>query len=149
MFRVLIVDDEPLMRASIRHGIRWNEYDMDVAGEAESVQEAKEMILKSGPFDIVFTDIVMPSESGIDLLKWLYVSQPLITAVVLSYYDEFGYARKAMRFGAIDYIIKTALNTPDIDRSMKEIRDKVNRQIKNGTIWHIGTMMASMNGLLQ
>lgn len=133
MFRVLIVDDEPLMRASIRHGIRWNEYDMDVAGEADSVQEAKEMILKSGPFDIVFTDIVMPGESGIELLKWLYETQPLITAAVLSYYDEFGYARKAMRFGAVDYIIKTALNTPDMDRSLKEIRDKANRQIKNGT----------------
>nr|WP_296455809.1 response regulator [uncultured Acetatifactor sp.] len=59
MLRVLIVDDEPLVRTGIRYRIPWGEYRMQVVAEAGSVQEAI-AVLQGQEIDVVFTDIVMP-----------------------------------------------------------------------------------------
>ena len=83
MLRVLIVDDEPLVRTGIRYRIPWGEYQMQVVAEAGSVQEAI-AVLQGQEIDVVFTDIVMPGGNGLELLQWLRENHPFITSVGLS-----------------------------------------------------------------
>ena len=75
MLRVLIVDDEPLVRTGIRYRIPWGEYRMQVVAEAGSVQEAI-AVLQGQEIDVVFTDIVMPGGNGLELLQWLRENHP-------------------------------------------------------------------------
>lgn len=131
MLRVLIVDDEALVRTGIRYRIPWEEYRMQVAAEAGSVQEAIDVLKGPEEIDVVFTDIVMPGENGLELLRWLRENHPFITSVVLSYYDEFSYIQDALRLGATDYIVKTELDSPYSISFMKGIAEKAQRNRQN------------------
>lgn len=124
MLNVLIVDDEALMRTGIRYRIPWKEYQMEVVAEAGSVQEAIDILQGDLQVDVVFTDIVMPGQSGLELLQWLRENQPFIVSVVLSYYDEFSYIQDALRLGTTDYIVKTELDYPHAMQSMEGIAQK-------------------------
>ena len=130
MLRVLIVDDEPLVRTGIRYRIPWGEYRMQVVAEAGSVQEAI-AVLQGQEIDVVFTDIVMPGGNGLELLQWLRENHPFITSVVLSYYDEFSYIQDALRLGTADYIVKTELDSPYSIQFMKGIEEKALRNRQN------------------
>jgi len=130
MLNVFIVDDEPLVRAGIKYSINWEKYDMQVIGEADGVDNAIEAILIHPQIDIVFTDIVMPEKNGLELIKWIRKYRPLITTVVLSYYNDFTYIQEALRLGIVDYIVKTELDYPDVSLSLQRIADiaKSNQQ---------------------
>lgn len=130
MLRVLIVDDEALVRTGIRYRIPWDEYHMQVVAEAGSVQEAID-VLQGQEIDVVFTDIVMPGGDGLELLLWLRENHPFITSVVLSYYDEFSYIQDALRLGTADYIVKTELDSPYSLQFMKGIAEKALRNKQN------------------
>ena len=105
MIKVLIADDEPLVRAGIKTVLPWNMYGFDVISEAADGKEAYEKILKLKP-DILITDIKMPGMDGITLLKRLKQEKISIQSLVLSCFDEFELVREAMKYGAHDYIRK-------------------------------------------
>ena len=131
MLNVLIVDDEALVRTGIRHSVPWANYQMQVAAEAASVQEAIDVIHGPQRIDVVFTDIVMPGPNGLELLRWLRDHHPFITAVVLSYHNEFSYIQDALRLGVADYIVKTELDHPESIQSMHAIQEKALRNQQN------------------
>lgn len=131
MLNVLIVDDEALVRTGIRYRIPWEEYQMQVVAEAGSVQEAIGILQGELRVDVVFTDIVMPGQNGLELLQWLRENHPFIVSVVLSYYDEFSYIQEALRLGTTDYIVKTELDYPHSIQSMNGIAEKALRNRQN------------------
>lgn len=121
MLSVMIVDDEALVRTGIRYQVPWDDFDMEVAAEAGSVAEAQKLLESGIHIDIVFTDIMMPGQDGLVLLRWLRDNHPGITPVVLSYHSDFTYIQEALRLGTVDYIVKTEVGDPKFLRSMDSI----------------------------
>ena len=104
---VLIVDDEPVIREGIKTFIPWSRLNCVFAGEASDGMEAVEFI-KRGKVDIVITDIRMPGMDGLELAEWVTENFPEIKVIILTGYSDFEYARKALRFNTVDYLLKPA-----------------------------------------
>lgn len=105
MFKILIADDNVLIRMGIKNMIEWERFQAVLVGEAGDGEEALELIKKEKP-DMVITDIRMPGTDGIYLLNEIRENYPEMITVVISAYNEFDYAREAIRAGSIDYILK-------------------------------------------
>ncbi|MDY0288085.1 MAG: response regulator [Sphaerochaeta sp.] len=104
MYRVVVVEDSQLLRKGIIFTTDWNALQCEVVGEAENGLEGFKLILEVQP-DIVITDIRMPGLDGIQMIERL---QPQCDAlfIILTAYDSFEYARKALHLGVVDYISK-------------------------------------------
>lgn len=128
--RVLIVDDEPIIRQGISTVIEWEKEGFELLPPAESAEEALDRLAAERP-DILFTDIRMNGKSGLELAKEAKAAYPEMEIVVLSGYDEFQYAQQALRDGVSDYLLKSSrpeeiLNTAA--RMRQVIRDKQSRK---------------------
>ena len=110
--RILIVEDEYLLRQGIKNLVDWEKEGFIVAGEASNGAEALEQAALLNPH-IVITDIVMPVMNGIDFISVIKERYPDIEIIVLSSYSDFDYVRTAMKNGVNDYLLKPALN-PEI-----------------------------------
>jgi two-component system response regulator YesN len=103
--KMLIVDDEPVICRGLRETIPWSEIGVEVAGDASDGAEALELI-DAQPVDLVMTDINMDGMDGLELAKALRERHPHIRIIILSGYDDFEYARQALRIGVEDYLLK-------------------------------------------
>lgn len=113
MLKLLIVDDEPLVQAGLKAIINWNDLDIELCGIAGNGQAAYELIQKEKA-DIVIADIRMPIMSGLELAKKCYEDEKgLPIFIMLTSYEDFQYAREALRYQVVDYLVKLEL-TPDI-----------------------------------
>ncbi len=104
MYSIFLVDDEPSSLDFIKRIIN-SDKRFFVCGEAFSVREAKIKVPELLP-DVIFTDIKMPVETGIDLLKWLSDQNCSSLSVVLSGYNNFDYVHDAFILGAEEYLLK-------------------------------------------
>ncbi|MFC4104127.1 response regulator transcription factor [Paenibacillus xanthanilyticus] len=111
--KVLIVDDEILIRQGIKHYMNWEQEGFSIAGEAGNGKEALELIEKVRPH-IVLTDIVMPVMDGNELTQAVKASYPGIEVVVLSSFGDFDYVRATFQSGVADYILKPKLATEEL-----------------------------------
>jgi len=102
---VLIVDDEKMVREGIVATLPWEELHLKVVGTAANGRDALSLIRNLKPH-IVLTDIRMPFLDGLGLMEAIQQEAPQIKTIILSAYDEFEYARKALKLGAVDYLIK-------------------------------------------
>lgn len=107
MIKLLVVDDEIWIRERISKEIPWESVQAEVVGTAEDGQEALEMAEELEP-DIIITDIRMPGFDGIELLRELRKKSLDIKVILLSGYNDFSYAKEAIKYGAFDYILKPA-----------------------------------------
>ena len=105
MHGVLLVDDEPLVRAGLARKIDWERYGMRVVAEASNGDDALEKIT-SADLSLVITDIKMPGMDGLELIRRAGRARPELRFVVLSGYDEFDLAQEAMRLGVRHYLLK-------------------------------------------
>ena len=106
MIKVMIVDDEPYIRQGLRILIGWEQYGFEVCAEAANGKEAIEL-LKQKKIDLIVTDIKMPEMNGVELIEhtWEHVSKQ-IRFIILSGFYEFEYAKKAIKYGVVDYVLK-------------------------------------------
>ncbi|WP_224726472.1 response regulator transcription factor [Paenibacillus vietnamensis] len=107
--KVLIVDDEVLIRQGIKHFMNWEQEGFHIVGEASNGKEALERIAELRPH-IVITDIVMPVMDGEELTKLIKQHYPDIEVIVLSSFGEFDYVRSTFQSGVADYILKPKLD---------------------------------------
>jgi len=114
VYRLLIVEDEDWVRERLFKTIDWNDLGISYIDEATNGMEALDKILLSPP-DIIITDIRMPLMSGIDLIKEIRQREIASKVVIISGYNEFEYAQKALRLGAIDYLLKPIEDEKIID----------------------------------
>ena len=105
MYRVLIVDDEENVIASLKESIPWTSMNLEVAGEADSMARALELARKR-PFHIVVSDIKMPGGSGLELFRELMAFSPDTQGILVSGHADFAYAQKAFQCGVIGYCLK-------------------------------------------
>ncbi len=118
--KVLIVDDEPLVRDLLRKCVNWTDLGMQIVGEAASAPQALELIAKLTP-DIVFTDICMPSMDGIELAEVIVARYPRTKVVIVTGYEDFEYARRSIKAGVADYILKP-INDDEITKVALKIK---------------------------
>lgn len=121
MIKVLIVDDDKLVRKGIRSAMPWKEFNMEVVGEASNGLNALEF-LESQPVDLMLTDLAMPMMSGIELMRAARQRYPELFIVVLTLHQDFDYIQEALRLGAIDYIVKVQLEKEQFEHVLNRIR---------------------------
>jgi len=121
--KVLIVDDEKLVRNLLKMRIKWEEFGMKIVGEASSSKEALELVETFKP-DIIFTDICMPVMNGIELSKVIAEKHPNIKIVIITGYDRFDYAKTSIKLGVFDYLLKP-INGEEIRRVAEKLREKI------------------------
>ncbi len=105
MTSVMIVDDEKLVRMGIKEETDWDLIGCEVVAEASNGEEALQLADETRP-DLVISDIRMPRMDGIELAGKLLEKYPSTKVIFLTAYNEFEYARKAVRIGVSDYILK-------------------------------------------
>ncbi len=105
MYQVLLIDDEPWALYGLKTLIDWEALGYRIAGEAENGLKAMEL-LKKGNIDVAISDIRMPGMDGIQLMETIQEEKLPVEVVLVSGYSEFEYARKAVRYGAFDYLLK-------------------------------------------
>ena len=108
MKRVLVVDDEMLVRAGIRSLVDWQQHGYELVGEAVSGADALRQIPQLRP-DILLTDLVMEDLDGISLIRECHERWPAIQCIVLSNYNDFAHVRDAMKEGAKDFLFKLTM----------------------------------------
>lgn len=125
MYRILLVDDEILVRDAIRENIDWAGIDCEMVGNCQNGQEAAEFV-KQHPVDIVLTDICMPYMDGMELSHFLHDNYPDIVIVIFSGFGEFEYAKKAIQYNVSEYLLKpiTAMELTAVINRMKEKVDQ-------------------------
>lgn len=124
MIKVLIVDDDKLVRKGISSAMPWNEFNMEVVGEASNGAKALDF-LKSQPVDLMLTDLAMPVMSGIELMRAARQLYPELHIVVLTLHQDFDYIQEALRLGAIDYIAKVQLEKEQFEHVLHRIHTRI------------------------
>jgi len=121
--KVLIVDDEFLIRNYLKLRINWKDIGMEIAGEASSAREALDLIDQIVP-DIIFTDICMPFMDGIEFSKAVIEKFPHIKIVVITGHDEFDYVKRSIKIGISDFLLKP-VNPEEIRKVALELKNKI------------------------
>lgn len=124
MYKILLVDDEILVRDAIRENIDWGKLDCELIGDCENGKQAVEFV-KTHEVDIVLTDILMPYMDGMELSHFLHDNYPDILIVIFSGFGEFEYAKKAIQYNVSEYMLKpvTAMELTKVIENMKEKLD--------------------------
>lgn len=105
MYKIILSDDNPLIRMGMKSMIQWKELKAELAGEAEDGDEALELIRTCGA-DLLITDIRMPGKDGLYLIREINENYPDMSTIIISAYNEFSYAKEALKAGSVDYILK-------------------------------------------
>ncbi|TXK83926.1 response regulator [Paenibacillus sp. N3.4] len=116
--KILIVDDEVIIREGLCTVIDWKELGLELLPAASSAEEALDRIPVEKPH-IVLTDIRMSGMDGIELAREIKEMLPDTEVVILTGYDDFGYAQQALREGVTDYLLKTSRPEEIIKAAMK------------------------------
>ncbi len=123
MIKVFLVEDEIAIRSGIKNSIHWEEEGYEFTGEASDGELAYPMILKERP-DILITDIKMPFMDGLELSRLVRRELPDIKILILSGYDEFEYAKEAIKVGVTEYLLKP-ISSAKLLQVLGEVRDIV------------------------
>lgn len=125
MYKLLLVDDEILVREAIAENIKWNSLGYELVLTCANGKEAIEYV-KKNVVDVIITDICMPFVDGIELSKYAYENDLGIDVIIFSGYNEFKYAQKAITYGVSEYLSKpiTACELSEILINLKKKIDK-------------------------
>ncbi|GMQ62612.1 response regulator [Vallitalea maricola] len=129
MYKVLIIDDEVLVRVGLKTTINWENIGFTVVAEASNGEQGYEQYKKHMP-DVIITDIRMPKKDGLWLVEEVRKENADVKILVLTCYDEFSYARKALKVGADDYILKSEVEDEELISIMSKIKNKIEVQNK-------------------
>lgn len=123
MLKVFLVEDESIVREGLKKNIPWQEYGYQFMGEASDGEMALPMIRKIRP-DVLITDIKMPFMDGLALGQIVTQEIPDIRIIIISGYDEFEYAQRAIRVGVEQYLLKP-ITRGALRKVLLEIREKI------------------------
>lgn len=127
LYKILLVDDEEEVRTGIMRKILWEELGFQVAGDAENGEDALEKIGLLEP-DMVMTDIKMPYMDGLTLAQRIRQQRMDIEIVMFSGFDEFEYAKQAIRLNVMEYILKP-VNVEELTAILKKLKLKLDKKM--------------------
>lgn len=119
MYKVLLVDDERLLRLTLKNILDWNALQCEVIAAAKDGSEALAVVEKARP-DLIITDLRMPKMDGIEMIRRVKEVSPAAQIIVLSNYSEFELVRDAMKAGAFDYLLKVTLEKEELERVVRQ-----------------------------
>ena len=122
MLKVVVVEDEELVRKGIVLAVDWASVGCAVVAEAANGEEGLAVIRRYKP-DLVITDIKMPRMDGIEMLRTLRAEGNDVYAIFLTAYGDFTYAQSAVKLGAVDYLLK-----PFHDGELEEVVSRIQRR---------------------
>lgn len=128
MIKIMIADDMPVYRDYLRDFIDWEEYGFEVCCEARDGREALELYDQYQP-DIVLTDIIMPYVDGLELSEKLLKENPDVSIILITGNSEFEYARKAVKLGVRDYIVKP-FEKEELIITLLKLQDNISRVLE-------------------
>lgn len=129
-FKVVVIDDKPLIRRSLIETIQWEVLGCEIAGEAENGLEAKEVIRKVKPH-LIISDIKMPGLDGLSLTEFVKEFLPDTKVIIITGYQEFEYAKKAIQLGVCDLVLKPIDNGAMeviIQKAIDSIREQLQKE---------------------
>lgn len=126
-YTVLVVDDEQEQRRALIEKVQWAAAGFEVVGEAENGVEALELVETLEP-DLILTDIRMPMISGLELAARVRQLRPATQMVILSGYDSFEYARTAIDYNIIRYLLKP-ISSAEMSEELFDIRRRMDEKI--------------------
>lgn len=126
MYKLLIVEDEAIIRDGLKDIIDWQSIGFALAGMAKNGREGLELFRKIKP-DVVMTDIRMPGMGGLELAAEIKKLSPSARIVLLSGYDEFSYARQGIEIGVFGYILKLNMYE-DIEKVFTALKKDLDTQ---------------------
>lgn len=130
MYRVLIVDDEPIAVQSIVYMLTKNFNNIDIVGTARSGKDAIEKIYETHP-EIIFMDINMPGINGIESMKQIRMKNSNVKFIVISAFDYFDYAVESVAIGVEEYLLKPVKETKFVETVAKILDDIEEEKEKN------------------
>lgn len=122
--KVLIVDDEILLRQGLKHLLQWEKEGFTIVGEASTGEEALDIISKNKPH-IVISDVVMPGMDGVSLCQKIKSKYPDIQIIILSSYSDFNYVKDTFKYGVKDYILKPTLNPDELLSLLRKLANNI------------------------
>lgn len=128
MYNLLVVDDEDIAIRGITHGIDWSDLKIGEIFTAYDADEAKDVMLRHR-VDILLSDIDMPGDSGIELLRWANEHKPGTVTLFLTGHADFSYAQQAVQLGSFDYLLKP-IDHKELKRCILNAIDKVEEQMR-------------------
>ncbi len=124
MYKIMIVDDEMLVRIGVKALINWQELGFEIVAEASNGQSAFEKYVALKP-DLVITDIKMPKQDGVWLAKKIKEYNADTEIIFLTCYDDFSYAKEAIRLKVSDYILKAEMEEEELKKILLEKKKKL------------------------
>lgn len=117
-YKVIVADDEDVIRKGIVYLIDWDKLNCEIVQECtDGLQVLK--YLEKNTADIVITDIKMPKLSGIELMEEIDKKHKGLKMILVTAYTDFEFARKALRYGAVDFVVKNDIIT-DLPKAVKK-----------------------------
>lgn len=122
MYKVVIVDDEPIIVEGLTRSIHWDKWDCEVVATGYSGMEGIELVEREKP-DILFSDIRMPKLDGLTMIAAVKSQYPQMQITILTGFSDFEYAREAIRLGVTRFLVKPS--------KMDELEEAVSAMVKN------------------
>lgn len=122
MYRVLVVEDEIIVREWLKRRVSWEACGLKVCAEAGNGRDALELFQKEKP-DIILTDLRMPVMDGITLIRQVREMDKRVRVIILTCLDEFILAKQAMELDVSSYILKLTSEPDEIERELLKVRD--------------------------
>ncbi|ANS74786.1 two-component system response regulator [Paenibacillus yonginensis] len=128
MYKLILADDETDVREGLLDQINWAALGFDSVETAENGREAAEMIEKSRP-DVVVTDIQMPFMNGLQLAEWIRQYSPSTRIIILTGFEEFEYAQKAIKLQIDEYVLKP-FSSKDLEQVLTKVKQSIDREME-------------------
>ena len=126
VYTVVVADDEDMLREAVCTMVPWAELGFSLVGSATNGLDALELVEKLEP-DLLLTDIRMPFISGIELARQVREIRPAMNIAFLSGYDDFSYAKQAIQYNIISYMLKP-LTIDGIAAELRTVHQKMDAQ---------------------
>ncbi|HAX53458.1 response regulator transcription factor [Muricomes intestini] len=123
MYKVVLIDDEPVILEGMTRGMNWEKWNCQVVGTAGSGQEGLELIEKEKPH-IVFTDIAMAQMDGLTMLAGIKSQHDQMQVCILTGYRDFDYAQQAIRLGVARFLLKPS-KMDELEEAMEVMTDRL------------------------
>lgn len=122
MLKVIVVEDEELVRKGIVLTVDWGSMDCVVVGEASNGAEGIEIAQKHKP-DLIITDVRMPVMDGVEMIRRLQEQSSTASYIILTAYSDFTYAHNALKLGVADYLLKP-FTDQDFEQAVEKVKSK-------------------------
>ncbi len=123
MYKVMIIDDEPIIVQGFSRSVPWEKYDCQVVDTAGNGVEGKKLIEKNRP-DMIFLDICMPEMDGLTMVAALRSEFPKMQVTILTGFRDFDYAKRALNLGVARYLLKPS-NMEEIEEAIRFMISRV------------------------